>query len=180
MAKAFPFSNYYPLFLFSVSGSNVVGYLHTAGRGFESRLGASALSSSVGRAAVFPKGNFRLKLLSAFYFMKQVIVIRKDLGMRKGKMVAQGSHASLGSYLKAAYANQCDWMYDGQTKICVGVDSEEELLDIATQAEHADLPNYLVKDAGHTELPPGTFTAVCIGPAEESEIDKITGHLKLL
>lgn len=111
---------------------------------------------------------------------KQVIVIRKDLNMRKGKCVAQGSHASLGAYLDASVADRNEWMQTGQTKICLGIDSEEDLIEIFKSAHKADLPCYLVKDAGHTEIPPGTLTAVCIGPGDEKEIDKITGKLKLL
>lgn len=112
--------------------------------------------------------------------MKQVIVVRKDLNMRKGKMVAQGSHASLGAYLDASVCNREAWMQNGQTKICLGIDSEEALIEIFKEAHEANLPCYLVKDAGHTELPPGTLTAVAIGPYYEEDIDKITGKLKLL
>jgi len=112
--------------------------------------------------------------------MKQVIIVRKDLNMRKGKMVAQGSHASIGAYLHSSDKLRLSWMQSGQTKICVGIDSEDELLAIFKAARSAGLPCYLVSDAGATELPPGTFTAVGIGPADVEEIDKITGNLKLL
>ena len=112
--------------------------------------------------------------------MKQVIVIRKDLNMRKGKMVAQGSHASLGAYLTAPLAYRNTWFASGQTKICVSVDSEEELLKIYKLAQEAKLPNALIRDAGHTELEPGTLTAVGIGPCEDDAVNEITGKLKLL
>jgi len=112
--------------------------------------------------------------------MKQVIVIRKDLNMRKGKMVAQGSHASLSAYLRTEPDIRKQWMNEGQTKICVGVDSEEELQKIFAAANQAGLPAGYIRDAGHTELEPGTATAVGIGPAENDAVDKITGHLKLL
>lgn len=123
---------------------------------------------------------------------KQVIVLRKDLNMRKGKMVAQGSHASLGAYFKATEipysgalsphaVNVYSWLNDSlQTKVCVGVDSEEELLAVFKQAQDAGLPAKLVLDAGKTEFSEPTYTAVGIGPAESSEIDKVTGKLKLL
>ncbi len=111
--------------------------------------------------------------------MKQVIVIRKDLNMRKGKMVAQGSHASLMAYLKASKEVQKEWLNNGQTKICVSVDSEEELLNIFKAAD-TNFPVSLVRDAGHTEVEPGTLTAVGIGPAPVDLIDQITGKLKLL
>jgi PTH2 family peptidyl-tRNA hydrolase len=126
----------------------------------------------LGRSFIFLEG-----------FMKQVIVVRKDLNMRKGKMVAQGSHASLGAFRGSEV--QCpekvkEWLQTGQTKICVSVDSEAELLEIYTKALDSGIVAYLVRDAGNTELEPGTKTAVCLGPAEEKEIDKITGKLKLL
>lgn len=112
--------------------------------------------------------------------MKQVIVIRKDLNMRKGKMVAQGSHASLGAYLRTDNDARKKWMNEGQTKICVSVDSEEELQKIFALANDAKIPAAYIRDAGHTELEPGTATAVGLGPAENDALDQITGKLKLL
>ena len=112
---------------------------------------------------------------------KQVIVIRKDLNMRKGKMVAQGAHASMGAYMACEANVGMGWTQTGSTKICVGVDSKEELLEILDKAEDAGLPNWLVVDKGLTEfggVP--TMTAIAIGPAKAEEIDKITGELKLL
>jgi len=112
--------------------------------------------------------------------MKQVIVLRKDLNMRKGKMVAQGAHASLSAYLKASKTERDEWSKTGQTKICVSVESEEELLKIFHQAEDAFLPCALITDSGRTEFKEPTRTAVCIGPADSFDVDQITGHLKLL
>jgi len=111
---------------------------------------------------------------------KQVIIIRKDLNMRKGKMVAQGSHASLGAYLKSPKYAQKSWMDTGQTKICVGVDSEEQLLEIYNKLEEAGLDPVLIRDAGHTEFKEPTLTAVGVGPVPDSDVDPITGDLKLL
>jgi peptidyl-tRNA hydrolase, PTH2 family len=121
--------------------------------------------------------------------VKQVIVLRKDLNMRKGKMVAQGAHASLGAYRKAKslarmpaslQKEAIDWSNGEQTKICVGVESETELKEVFAKAEAAGLPAELILDAAHTEFKEPTYTAVGIGPAQAEEIDKITGHLKLL
>lgn len=113
--------------------------------------------------------------------MKQVIVIRKDLNMRKGKMVAQGCHASINALLnlKLSFTKQY-WLENGQKKICVYVNSEQELKDLYIKADKVGLPCSLIQDAGLTEFKEPTFTAVGIGPAEDSEIDKITGDLKLL
>jgi PTH2 family peptidyl-tRNA hydrolase len=127
--------------------------------------------------------------------IKQVIVMRKDLNMRKGKMVAQGSHASLsfltrgiknvkGSLVNKSIYNvdeAMQWFEEGFTKICVSVDSEAELMDIYERAMVCDLNVHLITDAGHTEfngVP--TKTCLAIGPNKASEINKITSHLKLL
>ena len=130
--------------------------------------------------------------------MKQVIVIRKDLNMRKGKMIAQGCHASSEICMKfvsladfpmrggTAGEKLVGWFRQWQTqhahtKICVSVDSLEELLEVHRKAREAGLPEALIQDAGKTEfggVP--TYTVVAIGPAPSELIDPITGHLKLL
>ena len=118
--------------------------------------------------------------------IKQVIVMRNDLNMRKGKMIAQGAHASIAFLISRHYRGmpskeEEQWMEEGQTKICVRVDSEEHLLEIAAKAKSAGLTVHVITDAGHTEfngVP--TKTCLAIGPNEASEIDAITGDLKLL
>jgi len=126
--------------------------------------------------------------------IKQVIVLRKDLNMRKGKMVAQGSHASLacitqyfkkssrGSYRFFPPKEMEEWLFDTSfTKICVSVDSEMELIKIYTIAIASGLTASLIQDKGNTEFHgQPTYTAVAVGPGEANKIDKITGHLKLL
>ena len=129
---------------------------------------------------------------------KQVIVMRKDLNMRKGKMIAQGAHASMAVILQEIYKERNEekvtvektwvngdpfhhWLSNAFAKICVSVDSLEELLKIKEEADKAGIPNYLITDAGRTEfngVP--TETCMAIGPANVEDINKITGHLKLL
>ena len=126
---------------------------------------------------------------------KQVIVLRKDLKMRKGKMVAQGAHASMKAILdrggiKHPESNTLivemtpemkSWICGIFTKVCVSVDSEEELLYCYKQAKSAGLICSLIQDSGLTEfngIP--TYTAVAVGPASNEDVDKITGELKLL
>lgn len=113
--------------------------------------------------------------------MKQVIVLRKDLNMRKGKMVAQGCHACLGAASNASPDAVFAWRngYNG-VKICVGVDSAEELFKVHEEAKKLGLPTYLVLDMGLTEFKEPTYTAVGIGPATVEAVDSITGKLKLL
>lgn len=112
--------------------------------------------------------------------MKQVIILRKDLNMRKGKMIAQGAHASLMAVHGYELSAISEWLWTGQTKIVVGVNSEEELIQLFELAKAKKLLRSLVKDAGKTEFKEPTYTAVAIGPAEDSELNSITGHLKLL
>jgi PTH2 family peptidyl-tRNA hydrolase len=124
--------------------------------------------------------------------LKQVIVLRKDLNMRKGKMVAQGAHASMKVLLDSSddkgqdllvipVANIREWIYGTFAKAVVGVDSEQELLSIYENAKAAGLLCSLIQDIGTTEfhgVP--TYTAVAVGPGKREDIDKITGNLKLL
>jgi PTH2 family peptidyl-tRNA hydrolase len=114
--------------------------------------------------------------------MKQMLIIRKDLGMRKGKMIAQGAHASLGAYLK--YSDHPwvkEWLKGPFKKIAVSVNSEEELLSLYRQAEILQIPRDLIKDAGLTEFGGvATYTAIALGPAPDDVLDPLTGELKLL
>jgi PTH2 family peptidyl-tRNA hydrolase len=112
--------------------------------------------------------------------VKQVIAVRKDLQMRKGKMIAQGAHASRSAAKKAKNHLRLRWEDTGQTKIVVGVESEQELTGIVREAIEDEIPAYLVVDVGHTELEPGTHTAFAIGPTEADIVDRYTGDLKLL
>lgn len=112
--------------------------------------------------------------------MKQVIVLRKDLNMRKGKMVAQGAHASLLAFFMAKPEYQEKWLESDYIKICVGVDSEQELRDLCSKAGMEGVTYALVKDLGLTEFKEPTFTGMGIGPAPDELINLVTGHLKLL
>ncbi len=114
---------------------------------------------------------------------KQVIVVRNDLNMRKGKMIAQGAHASLAAFMEADPDDPAllDWLDGAGAKIAVSVPSEEALLDVYERARAAGLPCALITDAGRTEfrgVP--TRTAVAVGPAWSDAVDAITGELKLL
>jgi PTH2 family peptidyl-tRNA hydrolase len=129
--------------------------------------------------------------------VKQVIVIRKDLKMRRGKEIAQGSHASnawlvsrmefkektQGSfvYYEPSFSKEeFAWLEGSFTKVCLQVNSEEELLSVYDKAKNAGLTVHLITDAGATEfngVP--TKTCLAIGPHDAEKIDQITGDLKL-
>lgn len=112
--------------------------------------------------------------------MKQVIAVRRDLKMGRGKMSAQVAHASVLAYEQARKKRSEwveEWERSGSGKIVVWVANEEELL--ALQQKVRQLPNALVRDAGRTQLEPGTITCLGIGPAPDTEVDKYTKRLKL-
>ena len=111
---------------------------------------------------------------------KQVIILRKDIGMDKGKLIAQGIHAALGAMRKTDDSIIEEWERNGSKKVVLKVDNLRELKQIEAKLKKFKIPYFLVKDAGLTQLKPGTVTALGIGPVEEKEIDKITGKLKLL
>jgi len=117
---------------------------------------------------------------------KQVIVMRKDLNMRKGKMIAQGAHASVANILQAQgdkgfESDLNTWLEDSFAKITLSVNSEEELMEIYDKCVNAQLNVKLIEDSGLTEFH-GTTTRTClaIGPHDVEIIDKITSKLKLL
>ena len=114
---------------------------------------------------------------------KQVIVIRMDINMSTGKKVAQGAHASVMAVDVARRISPDvleKWSREGQKKVALKVQTEKELLELYNLARAARLPCAIIQDAGLTELEPGTITAIAIGPAKATEVDKITGQLKLL
>jgi len=115
--------------------------------------------------------------------MKMVIVVRKDLKISCGKIAAQVAHAAVEVSLKSMKKNERKfrkWLEEGQKKVVVAVENEEKLLEIYRKALNEGLVASLIRDAGLTEIPPGTLTAVGIGPDEDEKIDKITGKLPLL
>jgi PTH2 family peptidyl-tRNA hydrolase len=115
--------------------------------------------------------------------MKQVIIVRIDLEMSKGKLAVQVAHASVIAAFEA-YNNYYEWFKEwwnsGQKKIVLRAPSEKELLELYEKARRQHLPVSLVVDAGLTELPAGTITALAIGPAPDDKINEITSHLKTL
>ncbi len=113
---------------------------------------------------------------------KQVIILRTDLGMGKGKLVAQGAHASIEAFIRTQRKHP-DWAElwhkEGMKKIVLKVDSERALIDIFQEMKD-ELPAAMIMDAGHTQIPSGSKTAVAIGPAPEMDIDVFVSKYRLL
>ncbi|MBU3896808.1 MAG: peptidyl-tRNA hydrolase Pth2 [Nanoarchaeota archaeon] len=112
--------------------------------------------------------------------MKQAIILRTDLGMEKGKLVSQGCHASIASFLNANSQKRENWISSGMKKIVLKVKTEKELIDIFKAAKREKLTCEIITDAGLTQLKEPSKTAVGIGPDSDEKIDKITNKLKLL
>lgn len=116
--------------------------------------------------------------------LKMVLVVNDELKMGKGKIGAQCAHASVGLVEKLHESGEVvrlqQWEELGAAKVCLRASDTQELRALAAGAREAGLPIYLVQDAGRTQVAPGSRTVLAIGPAAKSQIDKITGQLRLL
>jgi PTH2 family peptidyl-tRNA hydrolase len=114
---------------------------------------------------------------------KQVIVVRRDLGMGTGKIAAQAAHAAVmgAERTKERKPEWFEaWFEGGQAKVVVKVKDMEELMEVRKRAESLTLPVVQIQDSGLTQIPPGTITCIAIGPAPSEVIDRVTNDLKLL
>jgi len=111
---------------------------------------------------------------------KQCIIVRDDLKLSKGKLAVQVAHAAVSAYEFASREVREAWKQAGQKKVVLRVPELSDLCELKETARKKGLPTALIMDAGLTEVPPGTITALAIGPADVVELDRITGNLKLL
>jgi PTH2 family peptidyl-tRNA hydrolase len=112
-----------------------------------------------------------------------VIVIRTDLKMSTGKMIAQASHAALSASeisKKTQNKQWYKWIKEGAKKVVLEANSLEELQRLAKKAENLDIIHVLIHDAGYTEVKPNTVTVLGLGPDQNHKLNKITGNLPLL
>lgn len=117
------------------------------------------------------------------YKYKQVIVVRGDLKISRGKLAVQVAHASVSAFyetMKRREETAIIWLNNNQPKITLKVHNETELIEIYNKSIRKGLVAVMIKDAGLTELPAGTITCVGIGPDDVEVIDNITGNLPLL
>ena len=115
--------------------------------------------------------------------VKLVCVVNQSVKMGKGKIAAQVGHASVQSFLGAGVSHPGyveAWLASGQKKICLKVPDESVFEQLIEQAKQHQVPFHLVQDAGHTQIPKGSKTVLALGPCDESVLDGLTGHLKLL
>jgi len=111
---------------------------------------------------------------------KQVILMRADLKLPKGKMAAQAAHASVEAVLRSDKRQVEAWRGEGMKKVVLKVADEKEMLRLNQQAKDAGLTTAVITDAGLTVVAPGTRTCCAIGPGKAKSIDAITGHLKVM
>ncbi|GFR45835.1 hypothetical protein Agub_g7200, partial [Astrephomene gubernaculifera] len=115
--------------------------------------------------------------------LKMVLCVNTSLRMGTGKVGAQCAHAAVG-VLWAHYSSHSvairQWEMYGQPKIALKVRDEDEMAELEARAVSLGLPTYIVHDAGRTQIAAGSQTVLAIGPAPKSQLDSVTGHLKLL
>ncbi len=114
---------------------------------------------------------------------KMCIVLRMDLGMSTGKLIAQAAHAAVGATELGKKENHKAWRRwrdEGGKKVALEADSLDELEELQEKADDLDIVNIIIQDAGHTEVPAGTVTALGLGPERSDLLDKVTGDLPLI
>ncbi len=112
--------------------------------------------------------------------LKMVLLVRSDLKMGRGKIAAQCGHAAVGLYRRGLCQpdwcqNILDWQHRGVAKITLKVDDEAAMDAVTAYAAERGLPTFTVRDAGHTQVAPGTRTVAAYGPAPESVVNSISG-----
>lgn len=111
---------------------------------------------------------------------KQVILVRMDLKMPKGKFSVQVAHASVEAVLGSSSDKVSAWKREGMKKVVLRVVDEEELRYYNKKAKSYKLKSALITDAGRTFFDKPTMTCCAIGPDEENKIDVVTGELKMV
>ncbi|KAF2364806.1 Peptidyl-tRNA hydrolase PTH2 [Trinorchestia longiramus] len=120
---------------------------------------------------------------------KLALVVNAELGMSKGKIASQCSHASLMAYKSLtspwkSYKNGLGlltaWEMAGEPKIVLRAENLEAIEKLARAAKKQKIQVKMVLDAGKTEVPSGSVTVLAVGPAPTAVMDDITSHLRLL
>lgn len=115
--------------------------------------------------------------------VKLVCVVNQSLKMGKGKVAAQVGHASVQAFLNAGVSHPSQveaWLASGQKKICLKTPNADDFEMFRNEAKRRGIPTHVVHDAGHTQIPSGSATVLALGPYDETVLNELTGHLKLL
>jgi PTH2 family peptidyl-tRNA hydrolase len=111
---------------------------------------------------------------------KQCLIIRTDIKMSQGKRCAQLAHAAISAYDACGTILRKKWLSEGQKKVVLKANDLRTLYELKSLAQTAGISASLIQDAGLTEIPPGTITALGLGPAPCTELDRLTGDMSLL
>lgn len=109
-----------------------------------------------------------------------VFIIRKDLKMGKGKILAQCGHATLGIFVKVL--NNIPFLAEGTwrkgfPKKYFYCNSEKEMDECVSKAMNLGFLTEKIHDAGRTQIAAGSATVVSIGPIPIDRIPEICGNL---
>ncbi len=111
---------------------------------------------------------------------KQVILVRTDLKLSKGKLATQCAHASVEATLRSRKDKVSLWRGSGMKKVILKVSDLRELNKYERLAKKEKLLSVKIKDAGKTEVKPGTITCLAIGPDDSGVIDRVSKDLKMI
>lgn len=112
--------------------------------------------------------------------LKQVIAVRQDLKLPKGKTAAQAAHASVEAVFRADKKNVLDWRRAGMKKIVIKIPDEKTVYLLKKKAEESGVVCAIITDAGKTVVAPGTVTCIALGPDDEKKIDEISSSFPLM
>lgn len=146
----------------------------------------SRLLRSFGRRKVRPasnEGSWEERQHASAGGVKMVIVVNSGIGMRPGKIASQAAHAALGLYQHACEGRRSPiclaWDSAGAKKVVLKAPTTSSIMALAAAARRLNLPFQVVRDAGRTQVAKGSVTAIAIGPSRASDVDKVTGSLKV-
>lgn len=111
---------------------------------------------------------------------KQVILVRQDLKLPKGKLAVQAAHAAVEGVFKSSSLKVKPWRAEGMKKVVLKVKDKDELFNYQQFAKVEKLVTAVITDAGRTVVEPGTTTCMAIGPDKEDKIDKVTSKLRMV
>lgn len=122
--------------------------------------------------------------------VKQVIVVRKDLRLRKSKIAALTAHAAMQFILDNNESERSDelcvklsqqevqWLKGTFDKDVLGIDSQDALSDMVLRAELSGINVYSIFDASKKPDEGHQLVCAAFGPDDEDQLAQIIGSLK--
>ena len=123
--------------------------------------------------------------------VKQVIILKKNVGMRRAKAASYIARASLQFLVENDVSDRKDvvqtslspeeslWLRNGQKRDIYVIDSYDTMSDIVFKAKVLNIDAYAVFDnKDHDDLDESTPVCIALGPASSEELEKFTSKLK--